>query len=134
MQSIQRDILQKVATRLRSSARSSARSSLRSSASFARFRLAQMLAPVAAGLSAIGLGAGCADPTMFADVVYDERFGAATTLDLFLPDRGGPAPPAAQNAVLVNTKSARAQAFLKRASILTAAFDLPCALSACDRP
>src|SRR5262245_61606783 len=35
---------------------------------------------------------GCGTPTKLADVAYDDRFGAATSLDLFLPAGGGPAP------------------------------------------
>lgn len=35
---------------------------------------------------------GCMGPTRFADVSYDDRFGDATTLDVFLPAGGGPAP------------------------------------------
>jgi acetyl esterase/lipase len=35
---------------------------------------------------------GCTGATRLADISYDDRFGAATTLDVFLPEGGGPAP------------------------------------------
>lgn len=47
-----------------------------------------LVTAVAAALFA----AGCAGPTALDDVVYDDRFGDQGTLDLFLPDGGGPAP------------------------------------------
>lgn len=46
---------------------------------------------VGAAIPAI-LVAGCSSPTLLADIAYDERYGSATRLDLFLPDGGGPAP------------------------------------------
>ena len=49
------------------------------------------LAVVVAG--ALGTcAAGCAGPTALANVAYDDRFGAATTMDVYLPAGGGPAP------------------------------------------
>jgi acetyl esterase/lipase len=46
----------------------------------------------AAIVFAASLTAACSGPTRLADVAYDSRFGASTTLDLYLPDGGGPAP------------------------------------------
>jgi acetyl esterase/lipase len=49
-------------------------------------------AAVVAMAAAVPWLAACTGPTRLADVAYDARFGAATTLDVFLPDGGGPAP------------------------------------------
>lgn len=43
-------------------------------------------------LGAAVLAAGCAGPTVLADVSYDDRFGEATMMDIHLPAGGGPAP------------------------------------------
>ena len=52
-------------------------------------RRARALALVALGC---GAAVGCAPPTKLADISYDDRFGDATTLDLFLPATPGPHP------------------------------------------
>jgi acetyl esterase/lipase len=42
----------------------------------------------------LGLTAGCSAPAEILDVSYDDRFGAATTMDVYLPAGGGDARPA----------------------------------------
>jgi acetyl esterase/lipase len=42
----------------------------------------------------VGILAGCGAPVEIHDVAYDDRFGDATTMDVYLPDEDGTARPA----------------------------------------
>lgn len=51
-------------------------------------------AAIFGGLAALAAGLGCASPIEMEDIVYDDRFGEATTLDLYLPEDGAARRPA----------------------------------------